>query len=135
MLDLAVSALFAFFGAVVVGWSLLDLWEWFASRNWSTTEGVVLSSLVDRTWFVRLGRGYWPQVSYAYTVNDQKFVGSRARFGDWIGLGWSGPAERIVVGHPSEHFQSWVLTECLRAFSLSRAKPEIVNSVLCGCRR
>src|SRR5256885_330590 len=91
-----VGMLFAAIGAGIVAWSLWNLVQAIGSRNWTTTEGIVLVSDLQRSRDSDSGLMYRPKISYQYTANGHEFVASRTRFGQALSLSWSGPAIRTV---------------------------------------
>ncbi|MBE2272312.1 MAG: DUF3592 domain-containing protein [Anaerolinea sp.] len=75
-----------------------------ASQNWRIAKGRVLASYIERR-YSRTGEGgtsaaYYPVVAYEYEVGRQHFQGSRIRFGNQIGYGWTGPAQKDVDRFP-----------------------------------
>ena len=100
MLNLIVGALFATVGGATIGWSLWAAWQSFASRNWRTTQGVILVSDLQRNRDAEGGFMYRAEISYTYSVNNEEFIAGRTRFGDWLQLSWSTPAARIVRRYP-----------------------------------
>jgi hypothetical protein len=94
-----ISLLFGAAGAailVVACWSTVHAAK---SRQWSRCAGAIRSSTIETDH--NEGHLYRAAVSYVYQVEDQEFIGSRVRFCDWLMLGWSYPAKRIVREFPA----------------------------------
>jgi hypothetical protein len=77
-------------------WSAWNAFLALKSRRWPQVEGTIVVSDLERSRDIDSGYMYRPEISYRYTVADEDFVGSRARFGDALSLSWSAPAVRIV---------------------------------------
>lgn len=76
-----------------------------AAAGWPSVPGTVLVSTVQ----LRVGaagpeggrsRAYHPVVVYAYTVGGRPYQGQRIFFGDSLGTGWPGPAQRTAARFP-----------------------------------
>ncbi len=81
------SFIFSILGMVVIVVTLFDLYRAFACRSWSTTQGVITLSdarIVSAYAQTRKLFSTKNQVSfyYDYTVNGEKYLGSRIFFGD-----------------------------------------------------
>jgi hypothetical protein len=74
------------------------------SKDWPTTMGRVITATVEQRRSSSSEGGYstshYPQVIYEYTVNGQKYMGSKINFGMEVGYGWAGMAERIIAKYP-----------------------------------
>jgi hypothetical protein len=93
--DVFVAVMGTALGGGTFLWSAWNAFLALKSRRWPQVEGTILVSDLERS---RDSDGYMyrPEISYRYTVADEDFIGSRARFGDALSLSWSGPAVRIV---------------------------------------
>jgi hypothetical protein len=82
-------------GGGILLWSARNALLAITSHRWPQVEGTILVSDLQRS---RDSDGYMyrAEISYRYTVADEEFVGSGARFGDSFSLSWSAPAVRIV---------------------------------------
>jgi len=96
MLHTLIGIIFAGLGAGVLAWSVWNLIKTAASRNWMTTQGVIVASDLRRSRDSEGGFLYRPEVSYRYTVDGSELVSARTRFGDRMSLSWSGPALKLV---------------------------------------
>lgn len=77
-----------------------------ASLNWPTAKGVVISSEVYEGCCGEYSEGWWPRVSYHYSVNGRTYVSDRIEVED-VGSGNNSYfAERTVQRYPQgEHVQ------------------------------
>ena len=96
-----IGMFFVAIGAGIVLWALWNLVQAIGSRNWKTTEGIVLVSELQRSRDPDGGLMYRPEISYQYTADGHEFVASRTRFGQRLALSWSGPAIRAVRRYPA----------------------------------
>jgi hypothetical protein len=94
--DVFVAVMGTALGGGTLLWSAWNAFLAVKSRRWPQVEGTILVSDLERSRDIDSGYMYRAEISYRYTVADEDFVGSRARFGDAFSLSWSAPAVRIV---------------------------------------
>jgi Protein of unknown function (DUF3592) len=99
-MHMAIGLVFAAIGALGVTWSAWELVQAVDSKNWSTTDGIVVVSDLQRTRDTDGGYMYRAEVSYRYTVDGTELVSSRPRFGSRVSLSWSRPAVRTTRKYP-----------------------------------
>lgn len=99
-LNIVVATLFSFttlFSLWALTSSFNDFAKASASSSWPVTDGVVVSSQVQRG--CKNLASYLPDVRYRYTVGQQEYLARRIKFGDNLCRS-KNDAERIASAYP-----------------------------------
>ena len=121
-----------FFGGVFLGAGLFVLYKGIIdinlsieSKDWSVTEGVIISSQIKKSQFFGPQEGgrisYNVDILYKYIVNRTSYRGNRVRIGGFVGTGSSSDFKEIVG-----KYKKIKLLECIT--SLGRQN-KIINQL------
>jgi uncharacterized protein DUF3592 len=99
-LQFYVGMAFAAFGMSVLLWTAFSSYEAIRSTQWPSTSGTVSASVVEETKDLEGDVLHRARISYVYSVAGREFVGSRARFGNWLFISWRWVARRLMRRYP-----------------------------------
>jgi hypothetical protein len=85
---------------LVFGTIFFDLPKAIASIGWSTTEGVVISSEVREECCGEDTEGWWPSVSYQYSVSGAEYVSDNIEVQDVGSSNTDSFAQEVIQRYP-----------------------------------
>ncbi len=115
-------------GLLVFGWQ--ELFSGYSSKDWKTTQGVVIESrAVDNGRSKSGGRNYKPVIVYSYDVERDSFTSDRILFGmaskEWLSIYPEGTSVTVAYNpsDPSQstltagaHYTAWIAPSMGAAF-------------------
>jgi uncharacterized protein DUF3592 len=84
---------------LIVGSVLIRVPQSIASIYWPTTEGIIISSHVTEECCNSYTEGWYPQISYRYSVNQQEYTSNRIEL-VYVAIQWGGSIQSIVEKYP-----------------------------------
>ena len=102
------NSLFLGIAVLVFGAMILNLPEVIASANWPAIEGVIIFSEVHEGCCGEYHEGWWPSVSYRYSVDGREYISDNIEVTDFS-IGNIGYFARQVI-------QRYPVGECVKVY-------------------